>query len=204
MISTQVPAEGPATFETVWAALQETDRMIKENSREADRRREEIDRRFKATDRQMKATDKRVGEISNRFGDMVEHMVVPNLVARFSELGYVFEDTSPNKELSDRAHGISCEVDAYLENKDCVMAVETKVKPSEKDVDDHINRLEKLRAIANYRNETKKYYGAIAGVVMSKEVKAYILSHGFFAIEPSGETFRITPPPEPNDGTGNA
>ncbi|GHV80926.1 hypothetical protein AGMMS49944_27170 [Spirochaetia bacterium] len=36
-----------------------------------------------------------------RFDDMVEFMVVPNLVARFSELGYVFEDTTTNKEIND-------------------------------------------------------------------------------------------------------
>jgi hypothetical protein len=146
----------------------------------------------------MKKTDKRLGRLGNRFGEMVEAMVVPNLVARFKDLGLVFEDVGHNREVNDLAHGISCEVDAYLENKDCVMAVETKVKPGQNDVDDHIKRLEKLRAIADYRKDTRKYYGAIAGVVMSKEVKAYTLDRGLYAIEPSGETFIITEPAGPD------
>jgi hypothetical protein len=36
--------------------------------------------------------------------------------------------------------------------------------------------------------------GAVAGVVMRDNVKEYILKQGFFLIEPSGETFNITPP----------
>jgi predicted RNase H-related nuclease YkuK (DUF458 family) len=215
MTTTQERNDDPLTFEKVWEMFQEigrkqaeTDRIVKENAgaiketresiRATDRQIQETWESIRATGRQMKETDKRVGELSNRFGDMVESMVVPNLVARFNELGYVFEDTSPNKEINDLAHSIFCEVDAHLENAVCVMAVETKVKPSQHDVDDHIKRLEKLRTIANYRKDKRKYYGAVAGVVMSKEVKAYILSRGFFAIEPSGETFLITPPMEPD------
>ena len=194
MTAVQERKDEPLTFEKVWEMFQETDRLIKENAELIQETRESI----KATDRQMKETDKRVGELSNRFGDMVESMVVPNLVARFSELGYVFEDTSPNKEIRDRTHNIHTEVDAYLENEACVMAVETKVKPSFQDVDDHIKRMEKLRAIADYRKDKRKYYGSIAGVVIGQKVKAYILSRGFFAIEPSGETFLITPPMEPD------
>ena len=194
MTAVQERKDEPLTFEKVWEMFQETDRLIKENAESIQETRESI----KATDRQMKETDKRVGELSNRFGDMVESMVVPNLVARFSELGYVFEDTSPNKEIRDRTHNIHAEVDAYLENEVCVMAVETKVKPSFQDVDDHIKRMEKLRAIADYRKDKRKYYGSIAGVVIGQKVKAYILSRGFFAIEPSGETFLITPPTEPH------
>jgi hypothetical protein len=204
MTTTHEQKEEPATFEKVWAALMENRRQMADMSKEADRRRDETDRQIKETDRiikdtalQMKETDKRVGEISNRFGDMVESMVVPNLVARFSELGYDFEDTSPNKEIRDRVHNIHAEVDAYLENEACVMIVETKVKPSLQDVDDHIKRMEKLRAIADYRKDNRKYYGAIAGVVLGEKVKAYILSKGFFAIEPSGETFTITAPAGP-------
>ncbi|GHV26933.1 hypothetical protein AGMMS4952_07820 [Spirochaetia bacterium] len=120
MTAVQERKDEPLTFEKVWEMFQETDRLIKENAESIKETRESIkatDRQIQETGRQMKETDKRVGELSNRFGDMVESMVVPNLVARFSELGYVFEDTCPNKEIRDRTHNIHTEVDAYLENE---------------------------------------------------------------------------------------
>jgi hypothetical protein len=195
MTTIQERKDDPPTFEKVWAMLQETDRIVQETALSM----KETDRKMEENARQMKQTDKQLGELGNRFGEMVEYMVVPNLVARFSELGYIFEDTSPNKEIRDRAHNIHAEVDAYLENAVCVMIVETKVKPSLQDADDHIKRMEKLRAIADYRNDHRKYYGSIAGVVLGEKVKAYILSKGFFAIEPSGETFTITVPAGPGE-----
>jgi len=36
--------------------------------------------------------------------------------------------------------------------------------------------------------------GAVAGAVMTDNVKEYALKQGFFAIEPSGETFNIISP----------
>jgi hypothetical protein len=54
--------------------------------------------------------------------------------------------------------------------------------------------MEKLRAYADLHKDTRKYHGAIAGVVMSGSVKTYALNTGFYVIEPSGETFTITEP----------
>jgi hypothetical protein len=175
------------TFEKVWATIQETGRQIKEIQAETARQ-------IKDTERQIRETNKKVGELSNRFGEVVEYMIVPNLVAKFNELGYTFGKTARNVEIADREHGIFTEVDVFLENGDCVMIVETKAKPDTRDIEDHIKRMEKLRASADLHNDKRKYYGAIAGVVMSDSVKTYTLENGFYAIEPSGETFTITVP----------
>jgi hypothetical protein len=74
------------------------------------------------------------------------------------------------------------------------MIVETKVTPNTEDVKDHIERMEKIRQYADLFNDRRKYLGAIAGVVMNESVKKYILKQGFYAIEPSGETFTIISP----------
>ena len=74
------------------------------------------------------------------------------------------------------------------------MIVEVKTKPSTEDVADHAARMEKLRIFADQRNDRRKLLGAVAGVVMLPEVKAYILKRGFYAVEPSGDTFAITAP----------
>jgi hypothetical protein len=148
----------------------------------------------KETARQMKETDKRVGEITNRFGDMVEHMVIPNLVTKFQELNFTFTKAYPNAKIVDREHNIFTEIDAFLENGDKVMIVEIKSAPNTDDINDHVERMEKLRAYADLHNDRRIYLGAVAGVVLSESVKKYALKNGFFILEPSGETFTITDP----------
>jgi hypothetical protein len=142
----------------------------------------------------MKATDKRVGEITNRFGEMVEYMIVPNLVAKFQELGFTFTKTHRDTEIVDRENGIILEVDAFLENGEKVMIVEIKNKPGIGDINDHIERMEKLRKYADLHDDRRVYLGGIAGVVFGESEKVYALKNGFYVIEPSGDTFNITEP----------
>jgi hypothetical protein len=181
-----VPAaqyEKGLTFEKVWAMFQETDRKM-----------QETDRKIQETDRIVKENAKAIGKLSNRFGEVVEYMVVPNLVTKFNEMGFTFKDAHRDAVIEDPEHGIFAEVDVTLRNSDSVMIVETKAKPNARDIDDHITRMEKLRAYANLHNDMRNYYGAIAGIVVSSSIKERILSKGFYAIEPSGETFIITKP----------
>jgi oligoendopeptidase F len=154
---------------------------------------EETGRRMEETDRKMKATDKWVGEMNNRFGEIVEYMVRPTLVARFQDLGFTFTRAN-HTEITDWKNNIITEVDALLENGDSVMAVEIKNKPNIGDINDHLERMEKLRRHADLRNDKRRYLGAVAGVVFSQNEKIYALKQGLYVIEPSGETFNITAP----------
>jgi uncharacterized coiled-coil DUF342 family protein len=182
METTQTTHEWKVAADEIWAIL-----------REVGRKQEETAQQMKETDKQMKETDKRIGEITNRFGDMVEHMVIPNLVAKFGDLNFTF--TKANRtEIRDKEHNIFTEVDAFLENGDKVMAVEIKTKPGIDDIDDHIERMEKLRKYADLHHDKRIYLGAIAGVVFSESEKVYALKKGFYVIEPSGDTFNIIEP----------
>ncbi|GHV80405.1 hypothetical protein AGMMS49944_21960 [Spirochaetia bacterium] len=183
METIQAIPDWKTTADEIWAMFKETDRKMQET-------RELIN----ATGRQMKDTDKRLGELGNRFGEMVEYMVVPNLVVKFRELGFEFEKTHRDTAIKDPKHDIFTEVDAFLENGDKVMIVETKTKPSSDDINDHIKRMEKLRRYADLHNDKRKYLGAIAGVVFGDSEKTYALKKGFYVIEPSGDTFNITEP----------
>ncbi|GHV70117.1 hypothetical protein AGMMS49928_16550 [Spirochaetia bacterium] len=182
METTQAIGEG-LTFEKVWAALMENREQIKATAQQ-----------IKATNEQMKETDRRVGQLTNRFGEMVEYMIVPNLVTKFNELGFEFEKTHRDTVIKDPKHDIITEVDAFLENGDKVMIVETKTKPNIDDINDHIERMEKLRKYADLHNDKRKYLGAVAGVVFGDSEKTYALKKGFYVIEPSGDTFNITEP----------
>jgi 5-methylcytosine-specific restriction endonuclease McrBC regulatory subunit McrC len=61
---------------------------------------------------------------------MVEYMVIPNLIAKLHDLGFVFEKAYPDAEIKDKKNNIFTEVDITLENGDKVMIVEVKSKPT--------------------------------------------------------------------------
>jgi hypothetical protein len=172
MVATQTwhPQDAhPSTFESVWALLQETARIVKETSRQ-------------------------MGTINNRFGEIVEYMVAPNLKEKFRELGLKFHQASLDVVFSDDDDNTLFEVDVLLQNGDKAMLVEAKAKYTTEDVKEHIARLEKMRAYADLHDDKRTFLGAVAGVVMTSHAKRYALKQGFYVIEPSGETFNITPP----------
>jgi len=129
----------PPSFESVWAALQETNRILKETTAKWQ---EETAKRQKETDRQLKKSaarlDKQLGKLGNRMGEVIEHMVAPNLRKKFRKLGYDFPQANTNSDVSDSTNKIYLEIDVKLENGDKVMLVEVKTKPTAKDVKDHI------------------------------------------------------------------
>jgi hypothetical protein len=201
MITAQT--ETGLTFEKVWEMFQEigrkqeeTDRQMKEMSKETARELAETKQLIEATDRQMKVTDKRVGELTNRYGEISEHMIIPNLITSFNALGFKFTKAGRWK-VADVENSIYTEVDAFLENGDSVMVVEMKTKLKTGHIDEHVKRMEKLRVHADLHNDKRKYYGAIAGLMMSQSEKAYALKKGFYVLEPVGEHFTITIPKGP-------
>jgi hypothetical protein len=186
------------TFEDVWAALMEDREEQKERFRKWDEQFEKYAREWRKeaeeTARQMKETDKKLGKLGDRFGEMIEHMVMPALVKKFRELGFVFTDSYPRRIIDDEKNNILTEIDITLENGDKVMIVEVKSKPSTDDVTDHIERMEIVRTRARRRNDSRIFLGAIAGMVVDKSIKIFALRKGFYVIEPSGEEFVITVP----------
>ena len=172
-----------ASFEKVWATLDK----IAENQKESDRRREEIERI-------VKNNAQLIGKLGGRFGEMVEYMVMPNLISKFQELGYVFNKAYPQATIKDYKNNIITEIDITLENGDKVMIVEVKSKPTTENIIEHIERMEKVRVHADLHNDKRILLGAVAGMVFNDNEKTFALKNGFYVIEPSGETFNITPP----------
>jgi len=180
----------PPTFESVWAGFQE----FREGMQEFREGMIELRESQKETDRQMKEYNKRFGEFTRRFGEVVEYMIAPNLLKKFREYGFKFHEAMSDRVFSDDDNDISFEVDIFLQNGDKAMLVEVKTKLTTEDVKDHIVRLEKMRVYADLHSDKRTFLGAVAGVVMTSNVKKYALEQGFYVIEPSGETFNIIPP----------
>ena len=177
--------------------IKETDLQMKETRKqmkETDRQMKETDQQVKRTSEQIKISDKKFGELNNRFGDIVEYMIAPNLRTKFRELGLIFPKANNKTKVDDDENDIHLEIDVMLENGNKAMLVEVKTTLTTEKVKEHVLRLEKMRKYADLHNDKRSFLGAVAGVVMTPNVKKYALKQGFFAIEPSGETFKITPP----------
>ena len=174
-------------FEQVWAALME-------NRNQQEKYAKEIRESQKETDRQIKDINKRFGEYSNRLGEIAEYMVVPNLCEKFSDLGLDFPKANRNTIVTDRINKIFFEIDVLLENGDKAILVEVKTNLTEKNIDAHIERMNKMRQYADLHGDKRSFLGAVAGVVIPENIRELALNSGFYVIEPSGETFNITLP----------
>jgi hypothetical protein len=198
---------------------EENDRIIQKMQEEGDRRaeesrqraeesrqraeefkrwEEESKRRREENDRLMKDLALQMGGLHRSFGELAEHLVAPGIASRFNELGYhfdsmatkgveIYEDESQKKILT--------EVDLLLENGECLMAVEVKSKPAEKDIAHHIRRLEILRNWREKRQEKpKRILGAIAGAVFPASLQEAVIEAGLYVIVQTGDTMKINVP----------
>jgi hypothetical protein len=186
------------TFETVWALLQENAQGMKElreSQKESARQLKETEQILKEdSQRRKEENDKRIGSLTNLFGDVTEAMIAPKICEKFEEFGFSFSRANPNVRFNDRVNGISFEVDIMLENGEKAMLIEAKTKQTLERVDKHILRLEKMRNYANLHGDKRIFLGAVAGIVVTDEIRDYALSHGFYFIEYAGENFYITSP----------
>jgi hypothetical protein len=175
MEAVQTRVEHP-TFETVWAMMQENAIQLEK------------------LDKIVQNNAQIVGKLGNRFGEIIEYMVMPNLITKFRELGFVFTEAYPHSVIEDAENGIYAEIDITLKNGDKVMIVEVKSKPTTEDITEHMERMWKVRTHADMHGDRRKYLGAVAGMVFNKNEKTFAMKNGFYVIEPSGETFTITAP----------
>ncbi|MDR0656454.1 MAG: hypothetical protein LBG22_09090 [Treponema sp.] len=175
------------TFEKVWAMFQETDRKMQEMALQTDRQ-------MRETDRKMQETDRKISKLGSKLGDLVEELIFPNILEKFNKLGYGFGRVATNVRYQDPRGEYSAEVDILLENGDVVLAVEVKTTLTNNDVRDHLQRMEKLRGYADEHRDTRKLLGAVAGAIASQEVKDFAVKSGFFVLEQSGDTIRISVP----------
>jgi hypothetical protein len=203
------PADGnPPTFESVWAGFQETDRMMKEHAQKMVEFREglielresqkEYALHLKETERILKEKNtefyEKLGHLTNLFGDVTEAMVAPKICEKFEELGLYFPQANPNVRINDRRNNISFEIDIMLENGDKAMLIEVKTKLTIERINYHLSRLEKMRKFADLRGDKRIFLGAVAGIVVTDEIRDYALSQGFYFIEYAGDNFFITSP----------
>jgi hypothetical protein len=124
---------------------------------------------IEATNRQLKETSRIVGDLGNRFGDIAEHFLTPGLRGKFEQFDFSFVELSRNVEWENKSHNLSIELDALLENGAQAMVVEVKAKLDKDDIDEQMNRMENVRCYADLHGDTRQFYCAMATMAAKKK-----------------------------------
>ena len=171
------------TFENVWAMVVQTQKMIQETQAAQ-----------KETAKQISDLSKNVGGISNKLGKFTEAMFASELWEKFNRLGYSFTSEAPRMRFYENGQ-VLAEVDFFLENGIYAMPVEIKTELLEADVEDHIDRIEKIRHYMDSKNDNRKLVGAVAGGIVSESVLRYAQKRGLFVIQQNGDSVSIAASP---------
>jgi len=150
----------------------------------------ETDRQFKATDRQFKATDRKIKELGTLFtgqwGKLVESLLASGLVEVFQKWGLGVSAVSRDYEILDATGRKLAQVDVLLHNGGEDVAVEIKTTCRPKEIDEHIDRLARVRSgRREYTEGGKKLYAAVAALKYEAEADIYAEKKGFFVLKSS-------------------
>lgn len=187
------------TYEDILALFQESDRKFQQLFQETDRKFQDTDRKFQDTDRKFQETERvlrekldrvtnAIGKLGNRLGDFIEDAVRPAAVRLFRERGIEVHEV--HQQVSAARGGEGIEVDLLVVNDQDAIAIECKSLLSVDEVNEHRERLAKLkRLLPAYAS--KRMLGAVAAMVIPDKVATYAMRQGFFVIGQSGEQLVI-------------
>ena len=163
------------------SAQLETDRILKELSAE-------IKETQKITAREIKAVNTSIGRLSNRLGEFVEEAVRPSAVHLFRERGIDIHEVQ--QSITAKRDGEQLEIDLLVVNNENVVVIECKSNLSVDDVNDHLERLEKVkRLLPRYNN--CKVLGGVAGMVIPDNVATYAIKKGLYVIGQNGDHLEL-------------
>ncbi|MBF0259755.1 MAG: DUF3782 domain-containing protein [Desulfamplus sp.] len=155
----------------------------------------ETDRKFQETDRKLQdlavkieKVNSSIGDLGNRLGEFVEEMVRPAAVKLFQERGIDVHQVS--RDVHVKRDGDEVEIDLLVVNDGELVVVECKSNLSIDDVNEHIERVSKVKKMfPHYRD--MKVMGAVASMVMQENVGLYAYKKGFSVLCQSGDTMEI-------------
>lgn len=173
------------TADEVWQLLGELVKSQKEAAQETDRKFQETDRQIKQMNQQL---NKQLGKLGNRLGEFVEWQVRPAAVRLFQERGIAVRELSSDISVQDGDEGI--EIDLMVVNGNEAIAIEVKSKLSRADVDEHLERLGKIKQFMPRYGDIK-ILGAVAAMVIPNDVARYAYLQGLFVIAQSGDDMVI-------------
>jgi hypothetical protein len=180
-----------AVADDIWAILRELAQSQKDTDRkfqETDQRFQDTDRKFQDTDRKIKEVTAGIGRLGNRLGDFIEDAVRPAAVRLFQGRGIDVHEVHQNVSSQRGTEGI--EIDLLVVNNSEIVAIECKSNLSVDDVNEHLDRLTKLKKLLpSYAD--KRVIGALASMVIDDNVAQYAYRKGLYVIGQSGDHLEI-------------
>ncbi|PSR17710.1 DUF3782 domain-containing protein [filamentous cyanobacterium CCP3] len=176
------------TADDVWRLLGE----LTEAQKETERRFQETDRQFQATRhlirQQNQQLSEQLGKLGNRLGEFVEWQVRPAVVRLFQDRGIDVHEVYDGVSVQRGEEGI--EIDLLVVNTTEAVVVEVKSKLTQADVDEHLERLGKFKRLMPRYGDVRAI-GAVAGMVVPRDVARYAYRRGLFVLAQSGDGIDI-------------
>jgi len=144
----------------------------------------ELVEQSKDTDRRLNELGKQIGGLGNRLGEFVEGVVRPGLVRLFRERGVDVRET--HRDLEAERNGRKAQVDLLVVNDAEVVVVEVKSKLSQRDVEEHLERLALFKELFP-RYADARVLGAMAAMVVPEKQAAFAEAAGLYVIGQAGE-----------------
>ena len=212
----------PATPEEVWATLDrvakyheesvkwrkdweerqaEAERLrkeeYKERKEEHERWRERFEREKAESDKKLDRVSKNMGGINHSLGQLVETLIAARLWEKFSAYPYNLKRAYQRIPVYNEKNHTLTDIDILLVDGEWAMAVEVKREADNiGDVDHHVGRMARIKKYPPAEVVGKKLLGAIAGGVVSPDVRDKAHEAGFFVLELKGESVDLLPPPD--------
>jgi len=172
----------PATPETVWAILQETVQLQKENERE----RKESEKKW---EKRMKKLEELTGSWANNHGMFAEEYFFNSFEdGQKNFFGEKFDDVKKN--LKNFWQGIEDEYDIVLYNHTSVALIEVKYKANINDIPNVLKKAETFRILFPYYKDFRIYLG-LASMSFYPELEEECINQGIAVIKQVGDTVVI-------------
>jgi hypothetical protein len=168
--------------------LSQSQQELSQAQQELSQAQKETDKQIKETDKQINRVSKQIGELGNRLGEFVEWQVRPAVVRLFQERGIDVHEFHPGISVKRDNEGL--EIDLLVVNDTDAILVEVKSKLTQRDVDEHLQRLAKFKRLMP-RFRDVKALGAVAAMIVPNEVVSYACRQGLFVLVQSGENVII-------------
>ena len=168
--------------------LSQAQQELSQAQKETDKQIKETDKQIKETDKQINRVSQQIGELGNRLGEFVEWQVRPAVVRLFQERGIDVHEFHPGISVKRDNEGL--EIDLLVVNDTDAILVEVKSKLTQRDVDEHLQRLAKFKRLMP-RFRDVKALGAVAAMIVPNEVASYACRQGLFVLVQSGENVII-------------
>jgi len=168
--------------------LSQSQQELSQAQKELSQAQKETDKQIKETDKQINRVSQQIGELGNRLGEFVEWQVRPAVVRLFQERGIDVHEFHPGISVKRDNEGL--EIDLLVVNDTDAILVEVKSKLTQRDVDEHLQRLAKFKRLMP-RFRDVKALGAVAAMIVPNEVASYACRQGLFVLVQSGENVII-------------